>query len=151
MFGKISAVAIVFALAACVNPKYAPAADPSQNPAGEQKISGCPVMFSGSGKCLSITWEKKPTEDETGTFTFAVYRMKDGVAVREDWAAGELKVVLWMPDMGHGSSPIKLEKIGVGTYRASNAFFSMPGTWEIRFQLKDGRSVKEQAVVPYVF
>ncbi len=48
-----------------------------------------------------------------------------------------LKVSLFMPTMGHGSSPTKVDKIpGTNSFRVSKVYFSMPGTWEVRVGLK---------------
>jgi hypothetical protein len=64
---------------------------------------------------------------------------------------GEVAVVLWMPSMGHGSSPVSVAKIDVGTYRASQVFFTMPGDWEIRIQRLVNGAVVEQAVIALRF
>ena len=47
-------------------------------------------------------------------------------------AVSNMKVSLWMPSMGHGSSPVKLTQIDVNKYQVSEAFFMMPGTWVVR-------------------
>ena len=59
-----------------------------------------------------------------------------------------VEVALWMPSMGHGSSPVTVERLDTGTYRASEVFFTMKGDWEIRIQLKEGDEVRDQAIVP---
>lgn len=43
-----------------------------------------------------------------------------------------LKVVLWMPDMDHGSSPVTLKEMGNNKYLATDAWFIMPGTWLVK-------------------
>ena len=49
----------------------------------------------------------------------------------------ELKVSLFMPEMGHGSSPTKLEKVpGGNIYKISRVYFTMPGIWEVRVTLR---------------
>ena len=58
-----------------------------------------------------------------------------------------LHVFLWMPSMGHGSAPVKLKKIGDGEYEVSEVQFIMGGKWEIKFQLKEGNQVFDEAVV----
>jgi hypothetical protein len=58
-----------------------------------------------------------------------------------------LFVFLWMPAMGHGSAPVKLKKIGNGEYEVSEVQFIMGGKWDIKFQLKDGSQVFDEAVV----
>ena len=53
--------------------------------------------------------------------------------------------------MGHGSTPTHTDRVDVGTFRTNNVFFVMPGKWEIRFQINDGETVKESAVVETTF
>ena len=45
---------------------------------------------------------------------------------------------------GHGSFPVTLEKIADGVFLASEVFFSMPGYWDIHFQVFDGDELKEE-------
>lgn len=50
---------------------------------------------------------------------------------------GDFRVVLFMPDMGHGSSPTKIAKLTEpGLYRVSKIHFTMPGLWEVRITLR---------------
>ncbi len=51
--------------------------------------------------------------------------------------------------MAHGSVPITITRLDLGTYRASNVFFVMPGDWEIHFQSKQGEEVKDEVVVDF--
>lgn len=55
---------------------------------------------------------------------------------------GKFKVVLWMPEMGHGSAPTRLQRVLdqsgkqiPGAYDVTNMYFTMDGTWEVRVQL----------------
>jgi len=57
-------------------------------------------------------------------------------------------LVLWMPAMGHGSSPVQVNKLDVGTYEALNVLFVMPGLWEMKFQITDDKGVVDEVVVP---
>lgn len=54
-------------------------------------------------------------------------------------------VSIWMPEMGHGSSPTQLRRVLdphgdvlVGSYDVAAMYFVMTGTWEVRFSLADG-------------
>lgn len=49
--------------------------------------------------------------------------------------------------MGHGSTPTQILKVDTGSYRANNVYFVMPGDWELKFQIKEGSSVLDEAVV----
>lgn len=56
--------------------------------------------------------------------------------VPNDVQVTDLTVALWMPDMGHGSSPVTLTQFGVNKYKVTQAFFIMPGHWEVRVNFK---------------
>ena len=132
-------------LVSCANPKYAPS-DSAET--GDQGSGlGCQARFQG-GQCVSISWEKKPTDEEFGSFLFKVFR-QGATPILED--PPNVSVILWMPGMGHGSSPVTVARLDVGTYRASEVFFTMGGDWEIRFHVKEGQNVQDQASVPFRF
>jgi hypothetical protein len=55
----------------------------------------------------------------------------------KDVAGAEIKVVPWMPDMGHGvfEKPVVKER-GGGTYSVENIILIMEGRWELRLRIK---------------
>lgn len=56
----------------------------------------------------------------------------------------EVKVSLFMPEMGHGSSPTKVEKVrGSTSFKVSKIYFTMPGKWEVRVTIKNEDGTKE--------
>jgi hypothetical protein len=57
-----------------------------------------------------------------------------------------------MPAHGHGSSPVTLEQerdaggqVIPGVFSGTNVYFIMPGTWQVKVQLKQGATVTEEA------
>lgn len=59
----------------------------------------------------------------------------------------EFSVMIWMPTMGHGSFPISVSKVQQGIYEAKEIFFTMPGLWDIHFQLlNEGNSLDEEVL-----
>jgi len=115
--------------------------------------ASCPLEFPKHGLCASWTWEKMPTDQDLGGAQLRFWKKalgtENGPFVDPN---DEVFVKLWMPDMGHGSSPVKTEKTldsggGVipGVYEATKIFFVMPGHWEIWVQLKNGADLREQA------
>ncbi len=141
---------VLFWMLSCADKNYV--TTPDAGAGGEAKPTTCQVTclarFQTSQYCLTYTWEKMPTEKDLGTFTFKISRSNalDQSVVMQDF--GDLvSVVLWMPSMGHGSSPVTVDRLDTGTFRASRVFFSMPGEWEIRVQVKNGSDVKDQAVL----
>ncbi len=41
---------------------------------------------------------------------------------------------LWMPSMGHGSAPVKVQNFGGGIFQVTNVYFIMPGDWQIQLR-----------------
>jgi hypothetical protein len=147
---KLVWLTLSLALLGCAERRYL---NPTSNGGGgtiEQKLSGCMSTFSG-GQCVSFAFEGEPVDGKLVTFLFKVFRKNngDGSPVPID-LPGDIDVVLWMPSMGHGSSPVTVEKLDVGTYRASRVFFSMKGDWDLRFQLKVGGDVRDQAIISII-
>lgn len=147
--------AILFSLflMGCAEPKYVNALNQSQPEPNPQELKAdCLTKFSKSGLCLSWYWEKRPISTESGSLVFKTYRLNllDQTPVETE-LAGPPQVVLWMPSMGHGSTPVTTEQIDVGTFRGVNVFFIMPGDWEIRFQVKIGNEIIDETQVNIVF
>ncbi len=80
--------------------------------------------------------------------------------MRLDWYDGSthnrvepglpFEVVLWMPSMGHGSAPTKIDPVAndqgqavPGAYLVSRMYFVMPGDWDIRVNLTHRNGRKE--------
>jgi hypothetical protein len=142
---KFLLVLLVFLLG-CSDPTYLP---PNTNAGQNQpQEASCTLVFKNSGVCIDWKWEKVPTETEVGAFYFKTYRknLVDGSMVLLDQASTP-QIVLWMPSMNHGSSPVFTGQEDVGTYRAKSVFFIMPGEWEIKFQIKEGDQVLDEAIV----
>jgi hypothetical protein len=155
MSGKNFFVSIftVFIFSACAEPKYVKESglDNSSQTAQEAKVD-CSVSFANSGLCLYWYWEKKPTSSDMGSLIFKTYKLNalDQTPVEVD-AVQIPNLILWMPSMGHGSSPTKVNRVDVGTYRASNVFFIMPGEWELKFQIKIGTEITDEVKVNITF
>lgn len=142
MFGKsfiFAACVWVFSGTACAHPNY----QSQQEGSGLQKTTNpsCELKMPISQFCVNLVWEKVPTDTEKGVFTLQF-------SLNE--AATELlqapSVVLWMPSMGHGSSPVTVNPVDKGLYRISDVYFVMPGEWEIRIQIKDQNGQVDQVV-----
>jgi hypothetical protein len=147
LFGKYLAVAaaVLGTQVSCAKPNYASAPISTQ----EKAANDCAYHFA-SGLCVSYAWEQMPTGSSFGSFVFKTFRAdaKSSTVTAENIPL-TAAVVLWMPDMPNmGSSPVSVQQIDTGVYRASNVFFSMRGKWEIKFQSKDGDEVRDQAAIP---
>lgn len=129
-------------LLACARPHYQ---DP---PLLSEKVlsAKAQVYFPQHQLSAKINWEKFPTEDGYGSFLlhfFLEERPHQPVDL-----PGDVAVVLWMPSMGHGSSPVKIEEISRGRYHVTRVFFNMPGEWDIRLQIKREGKILEQIILP---
>jgi hypothetical protein len=147
------AVAAILFSAGCARPKFSSPSLGSNSGSEKQEHSACDVKFSVSGDCVSFVWETVPASvKDYGSFLFKIYRLNkgDGSMVLVE-ASGTVVVQLWMPSMGHGSSPVTVEHLDVGTYRAKQVLFIMPGQWEIRFQIVNEHGQVDQAIQTLTF
>lgn len=137
----------VLSQTACAHPNY-----PQNQPSGIQETkpgtATCPLKFDSENLCADYVWTTAPTEEATGSFTLKFWSSIDQSAQDPKMS---LKVLTWMPDMGHGSAPIKLTHTAQGEYLAENVFFSMPGAWQLRFQLKNANAVVEEQIADVNF
>jgi hypothetical protein len=130
-------------LTSCAKPNYE---DAERNPAVDENGT-CDAYFAQSNVCIDVIWDTPPSKETKGVFYIEFYNPDDRSQFVD--LQNNLEVELWMPSMGHGSAPVKVEKTNPGQYRVSEVFFVMPGDWEIRFKLKNGATVLEQASLPY--
>jgi hypothetical protein len=89
-------------------------------------------------------WEVGPSTSEKNKFVFFIYNLS---GTRVD-LPHEIKVFLWMPQMGHGSIPVKVKKINTGIFEVSNISFIMNGEWDIHFQFKKAGDLKAEITWP---
>lgn len=137
----------LFFLVACAKPNYQEIAKPQiqNDDEGKPTPAACELFLTQQRLCIAFAWKTLPTEKDMGSFTFKFY-VQETPHVFVEPTQGTPAVQLWMPSMGHGSSPVSVQKISEGQYEATKVFFIMPGEWNIRLQLKDGKNVIEQAI-----
>lgn len=94
--------------------------------------------FAGANLVARTAWITPPTTKEEARLRIEWRDPKRGATE----PAGKFKVVLWMPDMGHGSAPTKLQRVLdqtgkqiPGAYDVTNMHFTMRGMWEVRVEL----------------
>lgn len=134
-----------FPLISCADRNYQASKDFTHN-----KPQGvCSMYFSQSQLCADMTWLKTPTEQEQGSFDLKFYSKESPEQLISP--NFDIFVLLWMPGMGHGSSPVNVNKVSEGHYKVSNVFFVMKGEWEIHIQIKDGDKLIEEAVEKIIF
>lgn len=136
----------LFLLSACARPDYV---NPSELHGAQNSVNhSCALNLAQSGLCASLTWTQGPVSPAESEFILkfwnAAYSSENGPYVDP---TNNLSVVLWMPSMGHGSSPVTIEKLESGVFRVRRVYFIMPGEWEIRTFLKNGATVIDQATL----
>ena len=141
MFGKsVFAMTALAATVACAHPNYQEEVAPLND---HKPASTCALSYA-NGLCVDITWEVQPTEDAAGSFLLKFYSANTPEVAMDPQS--KVSVVLWMPAMGHGSSPVTVTQVSQGVYRATNVFFVMPGAWEIRIKLKNDKNETTEVV-----
>ncbi len=144
MFGKFLILALaVLALAACAKPNYLSPqtqelADVAESP------KACSQQLVSQQRCYSLVWQNVPQESQAASFVLNFYSLFDSGLPLDP--LDTLTVTLWMPSMGHGSSPVRLKKISDGVFLVDRVFFIMPGEWEILIRFKKGEELIEQVV-----
>ncbi len=168
-------VAMVFSVLAVVSCGVSPILhheSPNREPQGEADSEGqdssdsagprlsCDFSFPSQNLCASLSWVKKSTAEEPGEFLLSFWNKEQNpnqTIVFSNPNAERVFVKLWMPDMGHGSSPVTTAQavevngsLKTGVFRSTGVFFIMGGKWEIIVQLKDSSgAVKESSKLIY--
>lgn len=141
MFGKsMFIVSMLVATVACAHPNYQDDVAPSND---HKPASTCALAYA-NGTCVDIIWEVQPTDEAAGSFLLKFYSANAPEVAVDPQA--KVAVVLWMPSMGHGSSPVTVTPVSAGVYRATNVYFVMPGAWEIRIKLKNDKNETAEVV-----
>lgn len=146
----------IFILSGCIDSplfNHADAAGIKTQPLTEN--TKCPLELKAFDLCASLTWTSFPSNDEKGTFTLRFWNRATGTESGPYITPErDVFVKLWMPSMGHGSSPVTLKpaidssRTSIpGVFEASDVFFVMPGAWEIWIQLREQRTVLDQAKI----
>jgi len=115
-----------------------------------KKLENCSLQFSNLKTCLQVQWETPPTTKAYSSLILNFIDAQGEGVDLETLHEAQLKVILWMPSMGHGSSPTKIEKLASGSYRISRIYFIMPGDWEIRFQLSKDTQLLDQEKIELI-
>lgn len=117
---------------------------PSSEIAGNQNLNSEGLLFNGEQLKIQPFWREGPFVLNQSRLLIVVTNL-EGVPVSPEL---ELNVMLWMPDMGHGSFPVDVIEIDEGVYEAKEIFFTMPGYWDIHFQLTQREEVLEEVKWP---
>lgn len=104
------------------------------------------LVFAKGTVHTLVKWTKGP---EVTTESTMIVQWMNGVTHTPAEPPGAFDVSLFMPSMGHGSAPTKIQHLidaqgqpVVGAYEVSNVYFIMGGDWQVNVILKyqDGTS-----------
>lgn len=112
----------------------------------------CELKFPISELCIEWSWTQKPSSnDEYGTIQLRTFNLSNnGDRVYTDSQSAP-KFILWMPSMGHGSSPTVVTRQDIGKYLIEKVLFIMDGAWEFRIRVKLDDGQIDEVKVPYNF
>ena len=106
-----------------------------------------PLSFQGGALVAHAAWETGPRSPQESVLRL---EWRTGAGVPAD--AGEVRVALFMPDMGHGSAPTRVEAVSdgagrrlPGVVRVRNMYFTMGGLWEVRVTLRSAGVAETQS------
>ncbi|MBC7370760.1 MAG: FixH family protein [Bdellovibrionaceae bacterium] len=117
-------------LSGCAKPNY----DEARDPASQNEY-----VLNKMEMNVRVLWDHRPTNTtDPATMVLEFFDPKDKSSFMDP---ADLRVKLWMPDMGHGSSPVTITRLSRGMYRMTNMYFTMAGLWEIRVGVQDENGV----------
>ena len=85
---------------------------------------------------FSINWIIKPTLENLSSYELKLARPLPQTQT--------LNSFIWMPDMGHGSSPIQISQLNATDFNLSEIAFIMPGLWVLHIEILENKQVIDQ-------
>ena len=85
---------------------------------------------------FKIEWTVVPSLDELSSFN---------LILEKDLKSGQsITAYIWMPEMGHGSSPIEIKMISSTEIQFTELAFIMPGLWVLHLEINENNKVIDQ-------
>lgn len=85
---------------------------------------------------FSLNWVVSPSLDELSSFELKLDHALTNTQ--------SLNVYIWMPEMGHGSSPVTATQVNAENYIFSELAFIMPGLWVLHVEILENNQVIDQ-------
>lgn len=112
-------------------------------------FENCQIAFAQANICAQVIWEKRPTKaDPEGTFVLEFHAPQDRSQFLDP--NGTLEVSLGTADKSY-SSPLTVQRLNEGQYRAANIQFPSPGNWVLTISLIEATQVVDQGSLDYGF
>jgi len=141
MFSKNQTLRLLlsFFLLACAKPNYQ---NISSNFSDANKDSvECALPLKKLDQCVRLTWVQESNDSHMGIFNLDFTKAM----------TNDVRAVLWMPSMGHGSRPTTIARLSETQFQISNVAFIMPGEWEIRIQLVENNQVVDEVTQKIIY
>ena len=85
---------------------------------------------------FSLSWIVAPSLDELSAFDLTLEKeLKPGQSIT---------AYIWMPEMGHGSSPIEIKILASTEIQFTELAFIMPGFWVLHLEIIENNKVIDQ-------
>jgi hypothetical protein len=100
------------------------------------------LSFTKLNMPFEITWQNGcPSLDNNCSFTISfANNTPDGAVFFSE---------LWMPDMGHGSSPFDIIQTGPNEWQFSEVYFLMTGVWQLKLNMKLNDGSTDEVILTY--
>lgn len=85
---------------------------------------------------FSMKWTVAPGLDDLSAFDL---KLASPLSLNQT-----LNVYIWMPEMGHGSSPVDIKQVSSTDYLVSEIAFIMPGLWVLHVEILENNKVVDQ-------
>lgn len=109
------------------------------------------LKFANNTFHAHATWTKGPQVGEESRLQLEWKRASDHAPAEPP---GTVKVVLWMPDMGHGSAPTRIQTVPdergharTGAYQVTDMHFIMSGRWHVYITLTSPDGTEETKTI----
>lgn len=104
-----------------------------------QEVSGSIFLserFPNKALEFTIQWTVAPSLEVLSSFEITT-----AIPLKENQT---LNAYIWMPDMGHGSSPFEKNQVNSNLYNFSEVAFIMPGLWVLHVELIEDNLVVDE-------
>jgi hypothetical protein len=128
---KIMALIFLLALIGCGKPPFL-----NKVEKGFSEVSGGTPVSENQNNNFTYKWLVSPSLENISSMEISFSRPLD--------ANLSMHAYLWMPEMGHGSSPIEVNKINSTDYILNEIAFIMPGIWVLHIEILENNRIIEQ-------
>ena len=133
-YHKIILLLFLFTFSSCGKPPIL-----NKTSVNSSEISGGSLLneqFPNKNISFSINWLSNPNLDDLSSFELKLSKQLSQNQV--------LSIYIWMPEMGHGSSPVVIKQVNSTDYNVYELAFIMPGLWVLHIEILENNKVIDQ-------